>query len=219
MISYSPIGYIHSDFKEKFGVPKQSQMNELESTLIINKDIPFEAFKCIDQMSHVWVIFHFHINSEKAKAMVRPPLLGGNQKVGVFSSRSSFRFNNIGLSLTKLVSIDSEKRTITLGGLDCVDGTPILDLKPYHPVADIPKGEVHCGWIERTLKTKEYRVEFKIPIANILREKITSFLRNNPAPSFHEAGSRVYGVAFANYNIQFQFADDDKIVVIKVEEK
>lgn len=216
MIALEPIGVVHSLFKEKFGVPKQSQMNTLESVIVVDKNIPIESFSGIEDMSHIWVIFYFHHNNPNTGATVRPPLLGGNKKVGIYSSRSSFRHNNIGLSLVRLIKVDWGLRQLVVCGLDCTDGTPVLDIKPYHPVADIPLGDVHCGWIEKTKKGQQLEVEFAIEVEPSLQMDIIQVLRNDPRPSYHQ-GNQSYGMHFGEYNIIWLMKDKDTAVVIKLE--
>ncbi len=142
---FNPIGVIHSCFKEKFGIPRQPGLvSEARATLELKA--PFnrcEAVDGLDGFSHIWVIFVFHeAMREQWRPTVRPPRLGGNQRVGVFASRSPFRPNPVGLSVVKLEKIecDGGRCLLHLSGADLLDGTPVLDIKPYLPYADALPG-------------------------------------------------------------------------------
>lgn len=145
---FKPIGYIESCYQDKFGTPRQPGLNEQAlSQLKIRSDLqPELALQDLDGFSHVWVIFVFHLNkTSRYHAKVHPPRLGGDAK-GLFSTRTPHRPNNIGLSLVKLKSV--EKDTLIFSGADLVNGTPILDIKPYLPsVESIPDAKV--GWLEK----------------------------------------------------------------------
>ncbi len=133
------IGKVKSPFKEKFGVPRQAGLaGRITSQLLFNtEEIAAAAFDGIMQHSHIWVLFLFHQN-QGWKPKVRPPRLGGNAKVGVFATRSSFRPNGIGMSAVRLIASETigNQHQLTVQGLDVVDGTPIIDIKPYIPYAD-----------------------------------------------------------------------------------
>ncbi|MCX5883201.1 MAG: tRNA (N6-threonylcarbamoyladenosine(37)-N6)-methyltransferase TrmO [Deltaproteobacteria bacterium] len=139
--SFKPIGIIDSCFKEKFGIPRQPGL-ATEARAILKVFSPFdqmEAFKGLDDFSHIWIIFVFHSSMrDNWKATVRPPRLGGNRRTGVFSTRSGFRPNPIGMSAVRLEKIVREKKEtrLYLSGIDLMDGTPVLDIKPYLPYAD-----------------------------------------------------------------------------------
>ncbi len=140
-ICYQPIGVLRSPFREKFGIPRQPGLvPAVRATLALLP--PFdrpEALEGLDGFSHVWLLFHFHATARQAwKPTVRPPRLGGNRRVGVFASRSMFRPNPLGLSVVELERIDREdgKPVLHLRGADLLDGTPVLDIKPYLPWVD-----------------------------------------------------------------------------------
>ncbi|MDT8383846.1 MAG: tRNA (N6-threonylcarbamoyladenosine(37)-N6)-methyltransferase TrmO [Gammaproteobacteria bacterium] len=140
-LSFQPIGVIHSCFKEKFGIPRQPGLvTAAQATLELYApyDCP-EALAELEGFSHIWVVFVFHrALREGWKPTVRPPRLGGNRRVGVFASRAPFRPNPIGLSAVELEAIDcrSGHCRLQLRGADLLDGTPVLDIKPYVPYAD-----------------------------------------------------------------------------------
>jgi tRNA-Thr(GGU) m(6)t(6)A37 methyltransferase TsaA len=135
--SLSPIGTIHSCYGEKFGIPRQPGLVK-SATATLELLPPYnspDALRGLDGFSHLWVIFLFHQSTRNQwKATVRPPRLGGNERVGVFASRSNFRPNPIGLSVVELLTVEGTQ--LHLGGGDFLDGTPVLDIKPYLPYAD-----------------------------------------------------------------------------------
>ncbi len=136
-MNIDPIGIIHSCFKEKFGIPRQSRLIQ-SATATLELLPPYnieEALRGIEEFSHLWIVFAFHESvSEKFQPTVRPPRLGGNIRKGVFATRSPFRPNPIGLSVVELKSVNGT--TLELAGGDFLDGTPVLDIKPYIPYAD-----------------------------------------------------------------------------------
>ena len=141
LFSFTPVGHVHSCFKEKFGIPRQPGLvSEARATLELEP--PYnrgEALLGLEGFSHVWIIFVFHeAIREQWRATVRPPRLGGNQRIGVFASRSPFRPNPVGMSVVKLekVECDGGRCLLHLRGIDLLDGTPVLDIKPYLPYAD-----------------------------------------------------------------------------------
>lgn len=139
-MSYSlkPIAYIESPFKQKFAIPRQSQaLSCAKGYIRFESDIdPAQALDGIEAFSHLWLLFLFHENlSQGFSNKVRPPRLGGNKKIGVFASRSTFRPNGIGMSLVSNLGLHNN--CLTVGGIDLLDATPIIDIKPYLPYADI----------------------------------------------------------------------------------
>ena len=160
---YPPIGVIRTSFTEKFGVPRQSMMiREARGVLKINPESSYrDALNHLDQFSHVWILFVFHTHLEKGwRPTIRPPRLEAPRRVGVFASRTPHRPNPIGISAVKLDRIDLDAVggiELHLSGVDFLDGTPVLDIKPYLPFADsIP--EANSGWAGSEIP--KYRVEF-----------------------------------------------------------
>lgn len=138
---FKPIGIIHSCFTQKFGIPRQPGLSSHASATLelFHEYACAEAVRELTTFSHIWVVFVFHQNTElKWKPTVRPPRLGGNKRIGVFASRSGYRPNPIGISAVRLQGIESDagKTVLHLGGVDLLDGTPVLDIKPYIPYAD-----------------------------------------------------------------------------------
>ena len=205
----SPIGIIHTDFKEKFGVPRQS--GRAPSLLArITFYPPYrseEAFREIESFSHLWLLFDFSATREKGwSATVRPPRLGGNTRVGVFASRSPFRPNHIGLSCVKLERVEKTAQGVELivSGADLLDGTPIFDVKPYLPFADCIENAVG-GY---AAAQENYKLEIDFPrelLEKIPTEKragLLECLADDPRPSYQEDG-RVYGMAFDDFDVRF----------------
>lgn len=152
--TFQPIGRLESPFREKFGVPRQSQLVPAARSVLKLDPACREALTDLEGFSHVWVIFVFHAHVDAGwNPLVRPPRLGGTAKTGVFSTRAPHRPNPIGLSVVRLEAVDrnADPPTVTLSGGDFVDGTPVLDLKPYVPRFDCVDS-ASGGWIaEREL--------------------------------------------------------------------
>ena len=159
-LEIKPIGYIQTDFKEKFGIPRQSRrVQGLVARIVFLPEYAVEeAFRALEGFSHLWLLFDFSLTREKGwSATVRPPRLGGNKRVGVFASRSPFRPNHIGLSCVKLKSVEYTETGIqlTVLGADLLDGTPIFDIKPYLPFADCKR--TPSADMRTSIKTNGYR--------------------------------------------------------------
>lgn len=155
-----PIARIHTDFSEKFGVPRQAGLApSLTGKIVFKPEYRnIRAVKELDGFSHIWLIWEFsQCTDSKFSPTVRPPRLGGNKRIGVFASRSPFRPNRLGLSCVKIERIETDCENapiITVSGVDMTDGTPIYDIKPYIPIADcIPTASE--GY---TAQTKEYKI-------------------------------------------------------------
>lgn len=178
-MNIEPIGYIHTCFVEKFGVPRQSRMvNQARGVIKLHPDFSDpDTVLGLAEFSHVWVIFLFHkiqtaFHQEKWRPTVNPPGLNAPQKVGVFASRSPHRPNPIGMSAVKLESIrmnETGQLEIEVSGVDILDGSPVLDIKPYVPYAD-SVSEANSGWT--TGEIKHYRVTFSEQVENVLAGNI-----------------------------------------------
>lgn len=218
-----PIARIRSDFKEKFGIPRQSgRAPALEAEIIFEPEFRNpDALRGIEEFSHLWLIFDFSAaHREGWSATVRPPRLGGNERVGVFASRSPFRPNPIGLScvqLTRVEKRDNEGCVLIISGGDLLDGTPILDIKPYIPFADC-KTDARGSY--SAIHAKD-GVEVIFPdelLAKIPENKRTGLLQclsDDPRPSYQEDG-RVYGMHFADFEIKFS-VEEKHLTVLSVE--
>lgn len=138
---FTPIGLIRSGFKEKFGIPRQPGLASRAGAIleILPPYDKLEAFRGLDQVTHLWILFVFHaLGRHPWSPTVRPPRLGGNRRMGVFATRSGFRPNPIGISAVRLTNVErrNQKTLLHLRGVDLLDGTPVLDIKPYLPYAD-----------------------------------------------------------------------------------
>jgi len=232
-IQLNIIGVIHSCFKEKFGTPRQPGLiREAPATLELlppyNRE---EAVRGLEGFSHLWVVFLFDQTAGREwKPTVRPPRLGGNRRIGVFASRSNFRPNPIGLSVVELerVECDGASVTLHLRGGDILDGTPILDIKPYLPYADaIP--DATAGYAPEPPAT-DIEVEFCCEAAAFcaeqeqqgvaaLRSIIRQMVSADPRPAYRretEQGERRFGMRLFDYEIKWVVAGA-RVVVEKVE--
>ncbi len=218
------IAHIKTDFNTKFGAPRQSGVVKLAKGRIVFKkeyrDI--SAFRGLEDFSHIWVLWEFSMaKTERWSPTVRPPLLGGNKKMGVFATRSPYRPNSIGLSAVKLERVEISKTdgpVLVVSGCDMMDGTPIFDIKPYLPYADsIPEAS---GGFTENLNKRELYIEFprefldKIPTEK--QDVVIEVLKNDPRPSYQKDSSRVYGIEFAGYEIKFS-VEDGHLFVLSVE--
>lgn len=215
----NPIGTIHSCYGEKFGIPRQPGLVK-SATATLELLPPFntpDALRGLDEFSHVWILFLFHQSTrEQWKATVRPPRLGGNERVGVFASRSNFRPNPMGLSVVELLGVDGA--TLKLGGGDFLDGTPVLDIKPYIPYADcVPHATgafaaapPEAGNIVNFSAAAEHAVKaFENEQRPALRQLICDMLAYNPRPAYQtDAPDRVFGTRLFDLNVQWNHADD-----------
>lgn len=209
----TPIGFIKTDFKEKFGIPRQSgrSPSSLGEVIFYKPFSSPDAFREITAFSHLWIIFDFSLcSSDKFTPLVRPPRLGGNAKVGVFASRSPFRPNNLGLSLVKLekVNFSEDGVTLTVSGVDLLDGTPIYDVKPYIPLADCKLDAV--GGYSDKFACYKLSVVYDEKILQIIpkekRQALLECLSDDPRPSYQD-DDRIYGMKFDHFNVKFSVKD------------
>lgn len=204
-----PLGYITSCFEEKFAIPRQPLLASAARGYLHFVDDGFDYSRAIEglqQASHVWLIFAFHQHGDCRQEMVRPPRLGGNKKMGVFATRSSFRPNGLGLSVVKLEGVESGRQgvRIYLSGLDLLNGTPVYDVKPYVPYADaVTEASNELAALPPVLipvsftdQAQAFCAHFEHELCEDLAELLRQLLAQNPAPAYHqpEQGlSRSYG--------------------------
>ena len=203
-----PIAYAKTDFKEKFGIPRQSgRVSSVAKIVFYPEYSTPTAFTRIEEFSHLWLIFDFSENHrEKFSPTVRPPRLGGNERVGVFASRSPFRPNNLGLSCVRLLSVNRTENpvSLTVEGADLLDGTPVFDVKPYVPSSD-RKDDATGGY---SSEFTDYRLNVEISdrVKKIIPQDKLSVLfecvADDPRPSYHQDG-RIYKMRFSDYNVVF----------------
>lgn len=235
-VHLEPIGVLHTCFKEKFGIPRQPNLaDKAPGTLEFFPEFARpEAVRGLEQFSHIWLIFVFHRAVKKGgkwSAMVRPPRLGGNKKVGVFASRSPFRPNPIGMSCVRLEEIESTAKgpVLHLSGVDILDQTPVLDIKPYLPYSD--RLDTARDGFAPAPDNKTCRVSFSNTAATQIRERekavpnllsiITQVLENDPRPAYSNAHfssikgdtradelnkDRVYGIRLFDFDLKWQAA-------------
>ena len=220
------IANIHSDFPTKFGIPRQSGLvEELTAQIVFTPDYRApEAVRGLEDFSHIWLIWQFSkAVREHWSPTVRPPRLGGNTRMGVFATRSPFRPNAIGLSCVRLLKVEPntpEGPVLTVAGADLMDGTPILDIKPYIPYADCQM-EATGGFTDTAgefLLKVEFPPELLSMVPEDRREALIGVLRHDPRPSYQRKPERVYGMEFAGWNIRFRVAED-VLTVVEVEKE
>ena len=210
-----PLRHIRTDFPEKFGVPRHSGVvRELRGRVVFGPEYRArEAFRGIDGFSHLWLIWQFSHNPDgKWAPTVRPPRLGGNQRVGVFASRSPFRPNSLGLSCVELCGVDYEDPegpVLVIKGADMVDGTPIFDVKPYLPGADRIEGARggftdEAPWEPLPVDCPPELLD-KVPAG--AQAALLAVLAADPRPHYHRDPQRVYGMGFAGIQVKFTVGD------------
>ncbi len=214
--SIEPIARIHSDFPDKFGIPRQSGLAPSVRSEIIMAPAYREpaAFRGLTEYDYLWLIWGFSENIEHPKTMtVRPPRLGGNTRMGVFATRSPFRPNNLGLSCVKLIDIRQSKTDgpiLIISGADLMDGTPIFDIKPYlphlesHPQA---RGGFASDVKDHVLEVSCDAVLLqKIPPDK--RNGLIELLSQDPRPAYHHDPSRIYGLQYAGFEVRFTVSQE-----------
>lgn len=220
------IGIVHSCFSEKFGIPRQAGMapSALATIELLEPFNREEMIRGLETFSHIWVQFLFHHSvSEGWKAMVRPPRLGGKERLGVFATRSPHRPNHIGLSAVRLLEVRCSGGHVELdiAGVDLLDGTPVLDIKPYVPYSDCLK-EATRGWLETPFREMEvkfsrqaetfcalYEKEHGRPLSSLIRE----VLATDPRPASQRSRRFGFGVSFWDVNIRWDVSGNSCNVV------
>ena len=217
-----PIAHIHNDYTEKFGIPRQSGLARNMSRIVFEKEYrDANALRGLDGFSHIWLIWGFSEtpSEETFRPTVRPPRLGGNQRVGVFATRSPFRPNPIGLSSVELKEIieSDEGPVLIVIGADLMDGTPIYDIKPYLKQFD-SHPEARSGYVEDSdYRTLEVSISEEL-LAKVPQESrlpLIEALRQDPRPHYQDDPDRVYGMKYADLEIKFKVCDE-RLVVIDV---
>lgn len=216
------IAHIRTDFTTKFGVPRQAGLiDALEGRIVFEPEYRVaEALRGLDGFSHIWLIWDFsEAHRDEWSPTVRPPRLGGNQRMGVFATRSPFRPNPIGLSSVEISRIDlhsPEGPVIYIKGADLMDGTPIYDIKPYLAFTD-SHPDARGGFTDVTRQQTELNVVIPDSVASrFSAEKLTALravLAHDPRPHYHDDPERVYGMDFAGEEIHFR-VDNDTLTVI-----
>ena len=224
--SVSPIGFVRSCFKEKFAIPRQPQLAPAARG-VLELVSPFdqgEAVQGLEQVSHVWLLFLFHEALEdKPRLKVRPPRLGGNQSMGVFATRATHRPNGIGQSVVKLEKVEAGR--LWLSGIDLLDGTPVLDIKPYVPYADViadarntmaaaAPALIPVSWDDSALvQAREHAVRLSEPLVELIEQCLTQ----DPRPAYQQpAPERRYGAQFWDLDVRWHYPQPGQIRVLEV---
>lgn len=210
------VARIQSDFSEKFGIPRQSGLvEELKATVVFEPEFRNpDALRGLEGFSHLWLIWQFSkAVRQEWSPTVRPPRLGGNERMGVFATRSPFRPNPIGLSCVRLERVELHPElgpVIHVAGADLLDGTPIYDIKPYLPYADCKPDAV--GGFAAAPKEATLRVSCPESLLENVpedrRAALLAVLAQDPRPSYQNDPERVYGMGFAGCNVRFRVERD-----------
>ena len=222
----SPVGYVRSCFKEKFAIPRQPQLAPAARG-VLELVAPFDqgdAVQGLEHVSHVWLLFVFHQALEdKPRLKVRPPRLGGNQSMGVFATRATHRPNGIGQSVVKLDKIEAGK--LWLSGIDLLDGTPVLDIKPYVPYADVISEATNTmasgaptliavEWdVAALAQAREHGLRLNEPMVELIEQ----CLAQDPRPAYQTpAPERRYGAQFWDVDVRWHYPQPGLIQVLEV---
>ena len=224
--SMQVIARIHTDFSTKFGVPRQSGLvDALESTVIFEPEFRNpDALRGLEGFSHLWLVWVFDQAIRKDwSPTVRPPRLGGNQRMGVFATRSPFRPNPIALSCVKLAGMEQTAEfgtVLKIRGADLMDGTPILDIKPYIPYADSHPDAVGGFASAPAGETLEVSIppELLERIPENRREALRGVLAQDPRPHYQDDPDRVYGFVFAGLEVKFS-VDGKRLTVSDIQKQ
>jgi tRNA-Thr(GGU) m(6)t(6)A37 methyltransferase TsaA len=222
-ITFKVIARIRSDFPDKFGIPRQSGLlKNLRSTIVFEPEFKnADALRGLEGFSHLWLLWIFSENVRDTwKPTVRPPRLGGNTRLGVFATRSSFRPNPLAMSCVKIEKINLTGEgapSITVSGADLMDGTPIVDIKPYLPYADsVPEA---TGGFAEAVRRKRLTVgcspELLAQIPEPHRAAVLEILAQDPRPSYQHDPDRVYGMAYAGMDVRFS-VDGERLTVREI---
>ena len=220
----SPIAYIHTEFSEKFGVPRQSGLaGSLRGTIVFVPEYRNpDAVRGLEGFSHLWLIWGFSANRhDEWQPTVRPPRMGGNDRMGVFATRSPYRPNRLGLSCVEIEDVDTafpDAPRIYVRGADLMDGTPIYDIKPYIKYAD-SRPDAVCGYVD-TLEERHLMVDIPEEIALSVNDEdllvaLKETLSLDPRPSYHDDPTREYGLTFSGLNVRFM-VNDGVLTVISI---
>ncbi len=218
--SVEAIGICHSPYKQKFGIPRQPGLVDAKGTIELIGDYNHPDFvEGIEQYSHLWLLFSFHENLQQGfKAKVRPPRLGGNAKMGVFATRSTFRPNGLGQSVVKLHQslYENGKVILEISGMDLVDGTPIVDIKPYLPFSDsLPDAQAGFAQTAPEPINVQYTQAALDSLSSIsdqekMKTFITQVLSQDPRPAYkkNKEDTKMYHISLYGFNISWHVVDN-----------
>lgn len=222
----NPIGYVRSCFKEKFAIPRQPPLAPAAQGCIelLPPYDQADAVAGLEDISHIWVIFLFHKTLESTPRLkVRPPRLGGNKSIGVFASRATHRPNGIGQSAVRLERVEAGR--LWVSGIDLLDGTPVLDIKPYVPYADsLPMAHnaiaeyapklIAVSWQASALEQAQaHALRLQQPVVELVEQ----CLAQDPRPAYQQpTPERIYGVQFWDVQVRWRYLTLEQIEVIEV---
>jgi len=231
--TFNTIGLVHSPYKEKFAIPRQPGLvnNAKGAIELIDQTNNANLIKGLDKFSHIWLLFIFHETANQGwKPLVRPPRLGGNEKIGVLATRSTFRPNPIGMSVVKLEDIVKRDQSIfiNVSGLDLLDKTPVVDIKPYIPYSDAlphaqasyaqftPERELTVSYHDNALKQL---INFERTYPD-LKKFISQVLAQDPRPAYKKSKNddKIYGMKLYQLNIQWKMLSLHQVQVISIEQ-
>lgn len=227
-MNIEPIAYINTPFSEKFAIPRQAQIvNEAHGCVRFVGDYRHpDSLDSLASHSHYWLLWGFHLNEGKSKPLtVRPPRLGGNQRLGVFATRSPFRPNNLGLSVVKLQQVDEKDYSLTFSGVDMLSGSPIYDIKPYIPYADCRPDAV-SQWADR-----QPQALFNVIFATVVEQQLQAYdkqhrrallplvkalLAYDPRPAYKNGkiDDKIYATQLYDMDIAWRIVDEKTVTVI-----
>ena len=227
MMEIKPIAYYRSQLTTKFGVPRQSGLvPELVGRVVLEPEYAnADALRGIEGFDFLWLIWEFSLNGKKVgewSPLVRPPLLGGNEYMGVFATRSPFRPNALGLSSVRLMGVEesSDCLALVVAGADLVDGTPIYDIKPYVEYADAHVG-VRSGFVDEK-RWEKVEVRFPDELRAMFGEEelaaLCKVLELDPRPQYHNDPERVYGMPFAGRDVRFRVSGEGVLLVLEIKD-
>lgn len=225
-LSMPVIGIVRSPFHEKFGIPRQPNLVQVPATIeLLEPYNNVQAFAGIQQFSHLWLLWSFHQNkdnsgSEKFRAQIRPPRLGGNQKIGVFASRSMYRPSKLGLSVVRLLDVVEQDGQVSLlvDGVDLLDGTPIVDIKPYISYSDaiVSARSGFAPDAPASLRVN-WSAQAEQETASLMQQALLSqaqcriieqLLALDPRPAYQDDTQRVYGMRYDRVNVLFSVDEE-----------
>ncbi|MBR2965401.1 MAG: tRNA (N6-threonylcarbamoyladenosine(37)-N6)-methyltransferase TrmO [Clostridia bacterium] len=224
-MDFKIIARIKTDFKEKFGIPRQSGIAKTKAKIVFEPEYRVrEALRGIDGYSHLWLLWEFsEAQRDGWSPTVRPPRLGGNKRMGVFATRSPYRPNPIGLSSVKLIEIEESENdgtVLIVEGADLLDGTPIYDVKPYLAYTD-SHPDAACGFAD-DVRDYSIKVNFDLHLLKQIpedkRDALITILENDPRPSYKEEGEREYGMKYAGFDVFFT-VNDGVLTVTRLEKE
>ncbi|TWX57690.1 tRNA (N6-threonylcarbamoyladenosine(37)-N6)-methyltransferase TrmO [Colwellia hornerae] len=230
-ITFNFIGRVNSPYKEKFAIPRQPGLVSAAkgSILLLEDANNEELLRGIEQFSHLWVLFIFHGTEQQGwKPLVRPPRLGGNKKLGVLATRSTFRPNPIGMSVVKLEGVEQKNKQliINISGLDLLDQTPVVDIKPYLPYSD-SIDDARAGFAQQQpyqALTTRFSSQAQQDVQQYQREYlglalfIEQVLAQDPRPAYkkRQDDDKIYGMKLYDLNIRWQAISDNELKVLSI---